>query len=159
MVLLDTGKFQNFKASVEKYTQDNLVTTEGLRVNLEGLPSESTPDEWIDETILGIGEIESVRGVGGSVYANVNQPMVNFNIFVKKQHTTKTNRHYELRDIVVNYFKLGDTINLYDFSTGDFTNVIQIMKVREIVTDQAIPSTDFHQWTYAIAIEWRQEWS
>jgi len=159
MALLSSGKIQNFKASVEKYIQDNLSTTEGFIIHYEGLPFESAHNEWIEETILGVGDTEYVRGIGGSTNAMLVRPLINFNIYVKKQNTTKTNRHYEIRDILAGYFEIKDGINLYDFSTGDFTNSLQLMHVSEIVTDRPIPSSDFFQYNYSVAVEWRQEFT
>ncbi len=190
MTLDANGRAQNIKASIEKYATDNLVTSEGLTLALEGQPFESDDvTEWVQENILGIGggyfgktikEDYSFLGTeNGEVFTTeddfwfVVEPytsytpvsalivpiLLNFNIFVDKTATTRINRHYELRDIVLNYFKVDSTIPLYDFYNNDFEYSIQEMKVRDIITDRVIPDVNYVQYTLTIDLEWTEMWT
>ena len=160
---ISESKMQNVKSSIEKYIKDNLVTTEGLKVNFEGLSFETEGlEEWIQEDIIG-----NVSEFNGQFHRQVDESdrhgqtisiFLNFSIFVNRNKTKKTNRHYEIRDIIANYFYIGTEINLYDFYNGNFSNVLQIMKIRDIETDRKIPDDDFHQYIYTVVIDWLQKW-
>ncbi|NHJ85610.1 MAG: hypothetical protein FK734_09120 [Asgard group archaeon] len=153
------SKMQNVKASIEKYIGDNLVTTEGLKVNYEGLQFETDGlAEWVQEDLIG-NTSEFHRQVDEqNRYGQTTSILLNFNIFVKKNETKKTNRHYEIRDLISNYFKIGTEINLYDFYNGDFSTVLQVMKIREIVTDRKIPDDNFYQYAYTVSLDWLEKW-
>lgn len=159
MTNISQSKVQNVKASIENYIGDNLVTTEGLKVNFEGLKFETEGlEEWIQEDIMGeVPEFHRQVDEDGNFGQTVSI-ILNFNIFVNKDKTRKTNRHYEIRDIIYNYFYIGAQINLYDFSQGDFNNALQVMKIREIITDMKIPDDNFYQYTFTVGIDWLQKW-
>ncbi|MBW8001770.1 MAG: hypothetical protein FVQ80_07070 [Planctomycetes bacterium] len=160
MVLNAQGKLQNVKASVEKYVNDKLVVTEGFTVNYEGHPFEvASAEEWIDETILGLGDFEYVRGVDSSSFGQLTNVILNFNIFVNKEKTLQSNRHYVIRDIIFDYFKIGTTVNMYDFSEGNFVTVIQTLKVREVVTDSPLVEDNYFRYTLTFGLEWLQKWN
>ncbi len=154
------SKIQNVKASLEKYIADNLVTTEGLRVAFEGVPFESaTEDEWIEERIESFGNTDFGRQVDTTRMGQTTQVMLSFNIFVNPDKTIKSNRHYELRDKVLNYFTIGTTINMYDFYNNNFSTVVQILKVRDILTDRAIQDDNFWRYEIVIGVDWLEKWT
>jgi len=159
MAINANGKIQNVKASLEKYIGDNLVITEGLTMDFEGKPFEGTGlAEWIEERILGSGSRDFHRQVSSLTMGQTTQLLVNFNIFVNPDMTTKTNRHYEIRDIVADYFKIGTQIDLYDFSDSDWTTSLQKMEVREIITDRTIPDPNFSMYSFTVGISWLESW-
>ena len=159
MSLDQSGKIQNVKASLEKYIGDNLVITEGLTMDFEGKPFEGTGmAEWIEERILGSGSRDFHRQVSSSATGQTTQIILNMNIFVNPDKTTKTNRHYEIRDIVADYFKIGTQIALYDFSNNDWATSLQEMEVREIITDRPIPDLDFLMYSFTVGIAWLESW-
>ena len=159
MALNPNGKFQNVKASIEKYLDDSLVTTEGLLVDFEGKPFEGTGEaEWIEERILGKGAGNFHRQVSSSLIGQTVPVLLNMNIFVNSKKTERTNRHYEIRDIIANYFKIGTQIDLYDFSDDDWSTSLQKMEIREVTTDRAIPDPSFHMWNFTVEIHWLEQW-
>lgn len=160
MALNKEGKLQNVKASIEKYIYDNLVLVEGLEIAWEGKPfEEGNALEWVQESIVGVGERMYHRQVNGSdVYGNTTMVMLSFNIFVNPEKTHKTNRNYEIRDIIHNYFTIGKSISLYDFSDDDFTTSLQEMQVDEIMTDGQIPNEEYQQYNITYVVEWLEKW-
>lgn len=159
MTLSNQGKFQNVKASIEKYIQDNLVTIEGLTVDFEGFPFEGTDtEEWIEERILGKGTGDFHRQVSSSLMGQTVPVLLNMNVFVNPAKTQKTNRHYEIRDILADYFKIGTQIDLYDFANDNWTSSLQKMEIREIITDRSIPDPNFYMYNFTVSIDWMEKW-
>ena len=159
MALLAHAKIQNVKASFEKYINDNIVIGKDIAVDFEGLPfEEGDKTEWIQERILSGGNRDYHRQTDVDKEGQTTQVMLNFNIFVNKQNTQKTNRHYEIRDILSEYFKIGTEIDLYDFSIGNFDSSLQTMKVLEIITDQPIPDEKYFQYNFTVGIDWLEQW-
>ena len=158
MSLDQSGKIQNVKASVEKYIYDRLVTTSGLTIDWEGLPFESSGvSVWVQPRILGTGNRDFHRQVSGSTLGQTTQVLVNFNVFVNPElMAPRTNRHYQVRDKIANYFCIGKQIDLYD--VGDWASSLQKMEVDEIITDRTIPDPDFYQYNYTIGISWLEMW-
>lgn len=157
MTLTNQSKVQNVKASLEKYVGDSFVLTEGLSVDFEGLPFEvAGSSEWVQARFM--SSIPSDVASYGRKVANdkttTKQVIVSFNIFVNREKARKTNRHYELRDIVASYLELGDQVSLYDFENGNFSDVLQNMTVKEIITDMVIPNDDYYQYNYTVGLEW-----
>lgn len=151
------GKIQNVKASIEKFIGDNLSSKEDLRINFEGLPFVTDGlDEWVQEDIINSTSTYH-RQIDSTNYGQTTSLILNFSIFINKSKTKKTNRHYEIRDIIASYFYIGAQIELYDFSNGDFNTILQYMKVREIITDNKILNDDFYQYNYTVAIDWLQK--
>lgn len=159
MTLNSQGKFQNVKASLEKYIHDNLVITEGFIVDFEGFPFEGTnEEEWIEERILGKGAGDFHRQVSSTTSGQTVPVLLNMNIFVNPNKTKRTNRHYEIRDYVAEYFKIGTLIDLYDFSANDWGTSLQKMEVNEIITDRPIPDPNFHMYNFTISVDWLEQW-
>ena len=155
------GKIQNVKASIEKYIHDNIVVTDDIKINFEAYPFEiSDESEWVNEYFTETRDREYHRNVDvGSVYGQTNPLYLTFMIHVVKEKTKKTNRHYEIRDIIANYFSIGSKINLYDFSNNEFNTVIQTMKVREIDLDEALlDERKFYIYNYTVVIDWLEKW-
>lgn len=153
--LATQGKVQNFKASIEKYIQDNIETKEEIKVAYEGEKSENFQEnEWVEEFIVDIGSGEFGRGGGDEGDAVILMPLIQFNIFVNRGNTKKTNRHYEIRDIVAKYFCIGAEIDLYDFENNNFDDSLQKMKVRTVEDDLTIRDPNYYQYTYSVTIEW-----
>jgi len=155
------GKFQNAKASIEKYVHENIVVTEGLRVNFDGVVFENDDSpEWISETIFGLDDKVYHRGVDVGVDGQTDNIVLNFNIFVVKEKTNKTNRHYELRDILADYFYIGKKIPMYDFSNDEFETIIQNLKIREVDTDEAVlDQRKYWIYNYMVFIDWLEKWN
>jgi len=162
MALNVEGKLQNVKASIEKYIYDNLYTTEGLTICWEDVPfEESGVSEWVQETIIGPSERMYHRQVSGSTtYGNTTMILLNFNIFVNpKENKNIVNRTYKLRDKIHNYFTIGKEIDLYDYSSGNFTTSLQKMSIDEIITDNQIPNDNYQQYNLTYVIEWLEKWN
>jgi hypothetical protein len=154
VALTASGKTQNVKASLEKYLQDSLEITEGLAMDFEGKFGEAfTQDEWVQETIMDLGVPEYLREK-----AQKYSIMLNLNVFVKKDATRQTNRHYQIRDIIGEYLYVGKDIPMYDFENGNFTTALQQMRVREVITDRPIPGDAHWQYSYTVGVEWIQKW-
>jgi hypothetical protein len=158
MALDKEAKVRNIKYSVERYLNDNLGAT--YTFQWEGAPFESSGvTEWIQETVMIPGSGDYHRQVSDTQYGETKQPVINLNIFVNKEKTTYADRHYQIRDVVFEHLTIGSGVTLYDYA-GGVTNVAsQIMKVREIITDQSIPNDDFFQWNLSVAIDWLQKWT
>jgi len=159
MVITAEGKLQNVKASIEEYIDANLVKVEGLVIDWEGTTFEvANRAEWIQERILGLGEIVQHRHVGVEKGRSC-QVMLNFNVFVNRELTTKSNRQYKIRDLIFKYFNEGAQIDLYDYEGGNFTTSLQKMTVRETITDQPIPDETYWQYNVTVGIHWIQKWT
>lgn len=159
MVLQKNASIANVKASIEKYIKDNLGITEGLDIDYEETPFEvNHVKEWINPRIIGIGGRSFHRQTGGGLLGQTSEVLLNINIFVNRELTQKTNRIYELRDLIYTYFTIGKEISLYDFNNDDFTNILQTLVVREIITDQVVPAEDYSQYVFACMISWLEQW-
>ena len=159
MALLAHAKIQNVKASIEKYIKDNIETGQGISIDWEGsMFEEGDKNEWIQERILSGGNRDYHRSTDVDKEGQTTQIILNFNIFVNRQNTQKTNRHYELRDILFEYFKIGTEIDLYDFSSGNFNTSLQKMMITEIITDQPIPDEAYFQYNFTIGMNWLEQW-
>ena len=159
MVLQKNASIANVKASIEDYIRNKLGVTEGLDIDYEEAPFEvNHVKEWINPRIIGIGERVYHRQVGGGLHGNTAEILLNINIFVNRELTTKTNRVYELRDICYQYFTSGKQISMYDFNNDDFTNVLQTMVVRSVITDAVVPNQDYAQYNFSVMVEFLEQW-
>ena len=160
MTLNAQGMVQNVKASLEKYIHDNLVVEEGLNVDFEGTPFEvADAEEWIQERILGFVKQDYHRQTSETLHGQTTQVLLSMNVFVDRNASHgRTNRHYEIRDTIAEYFKVGTVIDLYDFSQDDWSSALQKLFVFEVVTDTPIPNADFHQYTLTYRVDWLEEW-
>lgn len=154
MALGSVALLGNVKRSLDKYTFDNLYTTEGYSVDWEGLKfEESAVTGWIQPRIVDISS-EYVRQASATEYGEQANVLFQINIFTKKSGVTISHRHYLMRDAVANYFKIGQSINLKDY-TSAASPTVATMKVRDIVTDSPFPETaTLYGWTFAVEIDY-----
>jgi len=160
MTINAQGKAQNVKASLEHYIHEKLVVTEGLVVDFQGKPFESADQqEWVQERIMGFPNHDYHRQTTSALEGQTTTVLLNFNIFVNKESPTnrRTNRSYEIRDIVADYFKIGTEIDLYDASNSDWTTSLQKMFVFDVATDAPISDETFEQYSYAVEILWLEQ--
>ena len=151
MALQASNRMENVKASLETYLHSNLVTTEGLTVDWaggQGIDTENI-NEWVMPNIL-IGGKDYLRQVTSSTKGNNVDFILNINIFLRKGSTTNYHRLAELRDIVANYFQEDQLVTFTDYQTGGNPQIGSFV-VREIMTDQEIPSMDakLFQWNFS----------
>ena len=134
-----TGKFNNIKASLDRYMYDNFVTTESLTVDWQGSQGIDIEkvDEWVSPRIIGGGKT-FVGNISSSTKGWNAEILLNINIFVKKAQLTTNNRLFVLRDTIANYFQLGQTVSIKDYDTGGYP-IADTLIVRDIVTDQEVP--------------------
>lgn len=134
-----SAKIENVKRSLEKYIWDNLYTTEGISVDFSGLPFDNISiTEWVVPRFL--TNREYVSWASATEYGYDNHIVLNITVNVKKSGATITDKHYVLRDNIINYFKIGEDINLNDWvDTGDY---ICNMRVREVLEDFPLPESD-----------------
>ena len=159
MTLNAQGKIQNVKASLEKYISENLQVKEGFTMDYEGVPFESAGNnEWIQERILSFGKKDFRRQTSSTgLRGYLTLIMLSFNIFVDSENTLRTNRIYEIRDTIMDYFKEGTKISLYDFSTGEWNTILDSLIVRGIETDSPIPNDDLSQYNVTVGIDWLEQ--
>jgi len=113
-----TASRSNIKRSLEKYFNDNLNTIESFSINWEGLPFNNiSVAEWLMPRIINFNSVYMRQG-SATQYADDLNIMFSINIFVKKSNITVSDREYSIRDTISKYFKIGEIINIYDYS-GD----------------------------------------
>lgn len=151
----------NIKSSIEKYIHENLVVTEGLVVDFEEVPFESGHQlEWVEERIIGTGDFDFHRQVGGGAdLGQTKELLLQFNVYTHRDNTTKVVRHYELRDIVYNYFTIGKEIPIYDYNNDEFNTVLDYLKVYEVDNDTAIPNTEWRQYNITFILLYTESWT
>jgi len=143
-----TASRSNIKRSLEKYFNDNLNIIESFSINWEGLPFNNvSATEWLMPRILDFTPVYMRQG-STTQYADDLNIIFSINIFVKKSNITKSGREYAMRDIISKYFKIGEIINIYDYS-GDGSSEIGSMKVKDIITDAMLPETE-ELYSYAL---------
>jgi len=152
MPLNALAKSSNIKRSLEAYIQTNLGTSEALSIEYEGLPFDNiSVAEWISPRILS-SDPTYYRQSSGTEYGEEVKLFFQTNIHVKKGSNTVTDRHYVLRDIVADYFKIGKGIDISDWYGGSGTSTGEHLIVRDIITDSALPETDT-TYEYVLAFE------
>ena len=161
MAVLASARMANIKASVEKYIYDKVVLIEGIAVDFEEVPFESGDHtEWIQERLMGVSDFDFHRQVGGGAdLGQTKELLLSFNCFVQRDNTTKVVRHYELRDLIYNYFTIGKTIPIYDYNDDDFVNVLDYLKVFEIDTDAPLPNNDWRQYNLTLVLQYTERWT
>lgn len=161
MTVDKTLSVSNIRASLDRYMYDRFVTIDGLVVHWDGAKDidTNTVDEWVQpRTLYGapdyLGWIcETKRGWNRPILENIN-------IFLRKGSTNNLQRIDELRDIVANYFNIGQTIVLKDYHTGTGAS-IDYLTVRDIMTDTNFPTGDqlYWQWVYTPVLYLVQGWT
>lgn len=138
-VLGASAQVENVKRSLEKYIWDNIYTTEGISVDFSGVPfNNKNSIEWVTPRFL-INRTY-VSKASGTEYGYDNHIVLNITANVKKSGATISDKHYMMRDSIVNYFKIGEDINLNDW-VGDGSYICN-MRVREVIEDYALPESD-----------------
>ncbi len=151
---LDAGaKSVNIKMSLDKYIQDNFQTTEGIDIDYEGLPFDSTAStEWIQARIVDI-QSDFMRQASGTEYGEDTNILLSLNVFVDKSGVTMSHKHYYLRDKIFNYFKVKQNIALRSYADSG-TTLLAYMQVREVVTDRVIGETnEYYQYATAFSLD------
>lgn len=138
-VLSQSSLMVNVKRSLDKYIYDNLDVNQNMNVDYEGLPFDNiVVTEWIIPRIKEMPRQYHRQG-SDTEYAQTNNVLYDININVKKSGATTTDRHYILRDDVINYFRIGQDISLRDYAASGST-LICYMRVRDLKEDN--PQTD-----------------
>jgi hypothetical protein len=156
-----TSKLENIKISVEKFLYDNLITTESLFVDWEGVPFESGASpvtKWIQPRLISFLDPTWKPKATASTRGNVASCILNVNIFVKRDFADSADEHYELRDTVAKYVFSGVSIPLRDYASGTTRPWVTLIDVDDITTDTAIPNPDHWQYNYSVSLSWQREW-
>lgn len=121
----------NLKRCFDSYVYTNLQNTEGLNIDFQGLPFDTVEvDSWIQPRIITAYDNREYRDNEVKQSATV---LLQVNIFAKKSSVTSSDEHYRLRDIVDNYFKIGQDIT---YSVSGST--LATARVRDLQNDFAI---------------------
>lgn len=151
MTLNALAKNINIKRSLEKYFYDKLKIDESFSVDWEGVKFDNTNvSEWLQPRILDFNS----NYIGHASYTEYGEQaniLFQVNIFVKKSSVSVSDRHYQIRDLIVGYFKIGQTIPIADHANDD-QDVITYMKVRKIVDDRTLPE-DQVLYQYVVSFE------
>ena len=150
---LSGGSIRNFKRSIEKYINDNLYTIEGIDIDFEGLPFNDTSyTEWIVSRIIDITE-QYLRQGSSTQYAEDTNVLYQFTIYVKKSNITSSDRIYVIRDLIAKYFKINESITLYNYIDDSVS--LNNFRVRKIINDFELPDTnELLQYIFAIEIDY-----
>ena len=160
MALGTTAKLSNIKRSIDKYIHTNLVGTEELIIDFEGVPFDNKgKKEWVQPRILDTNRV-FLRQASGTEYGSQASLLLHMNIFVAKavpgSGVTLADRHYLIRDVVANYFKIGQQIGIANYIGGS-TVAVGYLEVDQLVTDMSIPTKDeFNQYSLAWEIRWTE---
>jgi len=146
----------NVKRSLESYFHGIFGPSgKDFYVDYEGVPFETKEKrEWLQPRVMDFSG-EFLRQGSATQYAtNVNM-MFNVNILVTKSGTTIADRHYVLRDKVVEHFKIGQTINIRNWTSGTTPlAILGKMKVRQLITDRPIEDEHFLQYSLTWELDW-----
>lgn len=159
MALDAEGHPANVKYSIERYL--NGTCGSSYTFHWEGTPAENTEDEFIQEQLLNFSGGMYHRQVeegSTNIQGETVPVMLSLNIFVKKTKTTKTNRHFEIRDDVLHHIHEGKTFNMFDYVGGNTSSAIAVLKFRDVVTDIPVPDPDYHQWNLTVEFDWLRKW-
>jgi len=149
MALGKQASMANVKASLDQYIFDSLGPEgEELNIDYEGLEFETTEKkEWIQPRIMDFNR-DYLRQGSATEYGSLNNVTLNINIFVNQSGATLADKHYRIRDTIVNYFKVGQSISIKDHLSGATSpTTLNYLKVRRLITDRPIPSEDLLQYT------------
>ena len=118
MALTASAKRVNIQRSLDAYVHANLKTIEGLNVDFRGVPFDNAAvSEWISPRVLDI--TSSYAGLSSSTrYGEDSNILFQINIAVKKGGNTRSDRDLIIRDIVANYFKVGQDILVFDWDSS-----------------------------------------
>jgi len=107
MTLDAVAQYTNVERSIEEYIKDSVLDVD---IDFYGLKfKEKDKTEWIRPRITSI-DAEYIGRASASEYGESADVYLVIDCFTKKGHQTVADRHYELRDIVSDYFKIGEDI-------------------------------------------------
>jgi len=144
MSIKPAQRLQNVVASLEKYIQDTLVTTDGVAVAWPGVPFDSRDlASWVELYYLGKGDTARFGRVNGDDAGADVRLQVQFACFSRRRTAAgvPTNRaaHLILRDKVLGRFPLGGEITLTDYEGG--TGPADVICVTEVNDTPLAPAT------------------
>ena len=153
MALNEGAKVSNLKRAIDLYCYTNFKNSEGLNVDFEGLPFDDTAvQSWVQPRIVDISESRFFPSGASGQYAEDCNILFQVNIFEKKSGSTNTLRHYEMRDSIANYLKIGQDITVYE-SSG--TTAYGSLRVRNVANDNRLAETnELNQYVYAVEMQW-----
>jgi len=138
-IIGDSAKVTNLKRSLEKYIYDNVQVGEGYTISYDQVPfNDKNYDYWFQPRLTGIKR-DFNRQVSSTEYGNEAMAFLKVNIFVKKSGVTLSDKHYLMRDVVAEHFKIGQEIDLRDY-VGDDADVTKV-KVRDIISEGPLPES------------------
>jgi hypothetical protein len=153
--LVDSTLSVNLKRSLDKWVYDNIKNTEGIPTDFEGLPFDNSGvSEWITPRITSQNRTFYRQG-SATEYGQVDSVSFRVEAYAKKSGVTVSDRHYAMRDIVANYFRIGQDIPLVDYA-GDGVSTICWLRVRESIEDAPLPET---QEENKYGMEWKMDFT
>lgn len=150
---LDAGSLFNLYSSLNDYINTSLSgTTENFNLHFNGLPFNNVDkSEWIDVCVLDI-QNKYAGKAGQNSYAEDCNVLVQFNIYVKKNDITSSDRAIEIRDKIVNYFPIKQDINIYNYD--DSTSLyLDHFRVRDVIDNKMSEEEDLFEYILSIELD------
>lgn len=141
MALGQQAKIANVKASLDQYLMDNLGPYgEEIPIHFEGVPFETTGKSfWIQPRLVDISRVYLRQG-SSTEYGTQNNLMFDISIFADSTGVSIADKHYRIRDTIMDYFKIGQLIPLKDHVSGATSpQTLNYMKIRRLITDKPMP--------------------
>jgi len=157
-------RMENVRASLDVYCNDNLVTTESLTVQWPGSAATGAGvNEYVVPRILtAVVEPGNYhRQAGATQHGQTRSILFQISIFLRYGSTNNLRRLEELRDLVIQYFSVGQSIALKDYFTSPSSPATdQQLRVHRINTDQRLPVDEagYEQWVLAWDIQYLEQW-
>jgi hypothetical protein len=131
------SEITNLKRSIEKYIYDRLYTIDGYAIDFSGLPfDDALVNYWFQPRLVDIRR-KHYRSSSNTEIGNDIEAEYAVRIWVKKSGSTISYQKYLLRDVLMKYFKTGQSIPLYHY-TGT-SDLLTYIKVRDLLDDFPIP--------------------
>ncbi len=148
MALDANARMVNIKRSLDLYAKNNLSDTEKLDIDYEGVAFDNSGASiWVQPRILDIST-DFYRSGSNTQYAEQTDLLYQITIFVGKSGVTTSDKHYMIRDAVLNYYKSGTSIGIRDCIDSGTT--VDYLVVRDLVTDLPLPEEQTYR-GYALA--------
>jgi hypothetical protein len=135
MTIQALGRMENIIASLEKYVQDNLVTTDSVAVGFPGVPFEPrSKDSWAELTYLKQAHKSVFRRVDATNRGGDASLLIQFLCFARRRTSTGATVHRaacaRIRDKILGRFQLGREIDVKDYAASGTTVVDNLCVVR-----------------------------